>query len=212
MEKAKAGYAAAILNGQDANAVSADMRAFQKAYLDADGNLAWSHDKATTDSTSLGIVPVDLPGYDAMSGQDWRLFKSSNSSIVSAENLKVTQPQYNTKVVISSRLTSEKYARYAERYPDNATYAKLANQDVSATLTVVGTSGQNSPEVTATCSVIGVDAKGKQQTWLPLRSTRSRTARLPQIFPRSSLSKPAYRRLRPQWLLGLGTQLHHLAF
>lgn len=165
MEKAKAGYAAAILNGQNANAVSTDMHAFQKAYLDADGNLAWSYSKATTDSTSLGIVPVDLPGYDAMSGQDWRLFKSSNSSIVSAENLKVTQPQYNTKVVVSSRLTSEKYARYAERYPDNATYAKLANQDVSATLTVVGTSGQNSPEVTATCSVIGVDAKGKQQTW-----------------------------------------------
>lgn len=165
MEKAKAGYAAAILNGQDANAVSADMHAFQKAYLDADGNLAWSYNKTTTDSTSLGIVPVDLPGYDAMSGQDWRLFKSSNSSIVSAENLKVTQPQYNTKVVVSSRLTSEKYARYAERYPDNATYAKLANQDVSATLTVVGTSGQNSPEVTATCSVIGIDAKGKQQTW-----------------------------------------------
>lgn len=165
MEKAKAGYAAAILNGQDASAVSTDMHAFQKAYLDADGNLAWSYDKAMTDSTSLGIVPVDLPGYDAMSGQDWRLFKSSNSSIVSAENLKVTQPQYNTKVVVSSRLTSEKYARYAERYPDNATYAKLANQDVSATLTVVGTSGQNSPEVTATCSVIGVDAKGKQQTW-----------------------------------------------
>ena len=165
MEKAKAGYAAAILNGQDANAVSADMHAFQKAYLDADGNLAWSYNKATTDSTSLGIVPVDLPGYDAMSGQDWRLFKSSNSSIVSAENLKVTQPQYNTKVVVSSRLTSEKYARYAERYPDNATYAKLANQDVSAKITVLGTSGQNDPEVTATCSVIGIDAKGKQQTW-----------------------------------------------
>lgn len=165
MDKAKAGYAAAILNGQDANAVSADMHAFQKAYLDADGNLAWSYNKATTDSTSLGIVPVDLPGYDAMSGQDWRLFKSSNSSIVSAENLKVTQPQYNTKVVVSSRLTSEKYARYAERYPDNATYAKLANQDVSAKITVLGTSHQNNPEVTATCSVIGVDAKGKQQTW-----------------------------------------------
>lgn len=165
MEKAKSGYAVAILNGQEANAVSADMHAFQKAYLDADGKLAWSYDKATTDSTSLGIVPVDLPGYDAMSGQDWRLFKSSNSSIVSAENLKVTQPQYNTKVVVSSRLTSEKYARYAKRYPDNATYAKLANQDVSAKITVLGTSGQNSPEVTATCSVIGIDAKGKQQTW-----------------------------------------------
>lgn len=165
MEQAKAGCAAAILNGQDASAVSTDMHAFQKAYLDADGNLAWSYNKATTDSTSPGIVPVDLPGYDAMSGQDWRLFKSSNSSIVSAENLKVTQPQYNTKVVVSSRLTSEKYARYAERYPDNATYAKLANQDVSAKITVLGTSGQNDPEVTATCSVIGIDAKGKQQTW-----------------------------------------------
>ena len=165
MEQAKAGYAAAILNGQDASAVSTDMHAFQKAYLDADGNLAWSYNKATTDSTSPGIVPVDLPGYDAMSGQDWRLFKSSNSSIVSAENLKVTQPEYNTKVVVSSRLTSEKYARYAERYPDNATYAKLANQDVSAKITVLGTSGQNDPEVTATCTVIGVDSKGKQQTW-----------------------------------------------
>lgn len=165
MEKAKSGYADAILNGQDASAVSTDMHAFQKAYLDADGNLAWSYNKTTTDSTSLGIVPVDLPGYDAMSGQDWRLFKSSNSSIVSAENLKVTQPEYNTKVVVSSRLTSEKYARYAERYPDNATYAKLANQDVSAKITVLGTSGQNSPEVSATCSVIGIDAKGKQQTW-----------------------------------------------
>lgn len=165
MEQAKAGYAAAILNGQDAAAVTGDMHAFQKAYLDADGKLAWSYDKATTDSTSLGIVPVDLPGYDAMSGQDWRLFKSSNSSIVSAENLKVTQPQYNTKVVVSSRLTSEKYARYAKRYPDNATYAKLANQDVSAKITVRGTSGQDSPEVTATCSVIGIDADGNQQTW-----------------------------------------------
>ena len=165
MEQAKAGYAAAILNGQDAAAVTGDMHAFQKAYLDADGKLAWSYDKATTDSTSLGIVPVDLPGYDAMSGQDWRLFKSSNSPIVSAENLKVTQPQYNTKVVVSSRLTSEKYARYAERYPDNATYAKLANQDVSAKITVLGTSGQDSPEVTATCSVIGIDADGNQQIW-----------------------------------------------
>lgn len=165
MEQAKAGYAAAILNGQDAAAVTGDMHAFQKAYLDADGKLAWSYDKATTDSTSLGIVPVDLPGYDAMSGQDWRLFKSSNSPIVSAENLKVTQPQYNTKVVVSSRLTSEKYARYAERYPDNATYAKLANQNVSAKITVLGTSGQDSPEVTATCSVIGIDADSNQQTW-----------------------------------------------
>lgn len=165
MEKAKAGYAAAILNGQDANAVSADMHAFQKAYLDADGKLAWSYDKATTDAADSGIVPVELEGYDDMSGQQWRLFKSSDTSVVSAESLLVTQPEYNTKVTITSRLSSEKYARYAERYPDNATYAKLANQDVSATVTVLGTSGQVAPKVTATCSVIGIDADGNQQTW-----------------------------------------------
>lgn len=165
MEAAKAGYAEAILDGQDAAGVTANMHAFQKAYLDADGKLAWSYDKATTDAAGSGIVPVELEGYDDMSGQQWRLFKSSDTGVVSAENLLVTQPEYNTKVTITSRLSSEKYARYAERYPDNATYAKLANQDVSATVIVLGTSGQVAPEVTATCSVIGIDADGNQQTW-----------------------------------------------
>lgn len=165
MEAAKAGYAEAILDGQDAAGVTANMHAFQKAYLDADGKLAWSYDKATTDAAGSGIVPVELEGYDDMSGQQWRLFKSSDTGVVSAENLLVTQPEYNTKVTITSRLSSEKYARYAKRYPDNAAYAKLANQDVSATVTVLGTSGQVAPEVTATCSVIGIDADGNQQTW-----------------------------------------------
>lgn len=165
MEAAKAGYAEAILDGQDAAGVTANMHAFQKAYLDADGKLAWSYDKATTDAAGSGIVPVELEGYDDMSGQPWRLFKSSDTGVVSAENLLVTRPEYNTKVTITSRLSSEKYARYAERYPDNATYAKLANQDVSATVTVLGTSGQVAPEVTATCSVIGIDADDNQQTW-----------------------------------------------
>lgn len=165
MEAAKAGYAEAILDGQDAAGVTANMHAFQKAYLDADGKLAWSYDKATTDAAGSGIVPVELEGYDDMSGQQWRLFKSSDTGVVSAENLLVTQPEYNTKVTITSRLSSEKYARYAKRYPDNATYAKLANQDVSATVTVLGTSGQVAPEVTAACSVIGIDADGNQQTW-----------------------------------------------
>lgn len=170
MEQAKAGYAAAILNGQDASAVTSNMHAFQKAYLDAEGNLTWSYDMDTSNAAGNGIVPVDLPGYDAMSGQGWRLFKTSNTAVVSAENLLVTQPEFNTKVIISSSLTSEKYARYAERYPDNATYAKLANQAVSATITVLGTTGQVSPEVNVTCSVIGVDAAGNQQAWASAQS------------------------------------------
>lgn len=165
MEQAKAGYAAAILNGQDAKAVTDNLHAFQKAYLDADGNLAWSYDRSTTDATALGIVPVDLPGYDSMGTQGWRTFKSSNQAVVSHENLQVTQPEYNTKITIISNLSSQKYARYAERFPDNQTYAKLANQEVTATITVIGTSGIVNPQVSATCSVIGVDAQGNQQTW-----------------------------------------------
>ena len=169
MEQAKAGYAQAILNGQDASKVTSDLHAFQKAYLDADGNLAWSYDRTTADAAGLGIVPVDLPGYDSMSGNDWRLFKSSNSAVVASENLLVKQPEYNTKVTITSSLSSEKFGRYAQRYPDNATYAKLANQQVEATVTVIGTSGIVSPVVNATCSVIGVDAQGNQQTWAAAR-------------------------------------------
>ena len=170
MEKAKAGYAQAILNGQDASAVTSDMHAFQKAYLDAAGSLAWSYDKSTSDAAGDGIVPVDLPGYDSMSGQEWRLFKTSNTAVVSAENLLVARPEYNTKVTISSSLSSEKYARYAERYPDNETYSKLVNQAVSANVTVLGTSGQLSPDVNVTCSVIGTDAAGNQQTWASAQS------------------------------------------
>lgn len=165
MEQAKTGYAQAILNGQDASKVTSDLHAFQKAYLDADGNLAWSYDRVTTDAAGEGIVPVELPGYDSMSGNDWRLFKSSNSAVIASENLLVKQPEYNTKVTITSSLSSEKFARYAQRYPDNATYAKLANQQVEATVTVIGTSGIVNPIVNATCSVIGVDAQGNQQTW-----------------------------------------------
>lgn len=165
MEQAKAGYAAAILNGQDAKAVTGNLHAFQKAYLDADGNLAWSYDRSTTDATALGIVPVDLPGYDSMGTQGWRTFKSSNQAVVSHENLQVTQPEYNTKITITSSLSSQKYARYAERFPDNQAYAKLANQEVTATITVTGTSGIVNPQVSATCSVIGADAQGNRQTW-----------------------------------------------
>lgn len=171
MEAAKAGYAEAILDGQDAAGVTANMHAFQKAYLDADGKLAWSYDKATTDAAGSGIVPVELEGYDDMSGQPWRLFKSSDTSVVSAENLLVTRPEYNTKVTITSRLSSEKYARYAERYPDNPTYAKLANQDVSATVAIKGSTGLDDPNegeaITVTTQVMGPDAEGNDTDWVP---------------------------------------------
>ena len=115
-------------------------------------------------------MPVELPGSDSMGTQGWRTFKSSNQAVVSHENLRVTQPEYNTKIAITSSLSSQKYARYAEHFPDNQTYAKLANQEVTATITVTGTSGIVNPQVSATCSVIGADAQGNRQTWAAAQS------------------------------------------
>lgn len=165
MDRAEAGYFAALANGQDASAVEANLHAFQKASFDADGNLAWAYDRDAAAAAGDGIVPVDLAGYDPMGSAGWRLFRSSAPTVVSHENLLVTQPEYNTQVTVSSRLASEKYARYAERYPDNADLQKLAGRDVSATFTVKGASGQEDPHVISTCSVIGVDKDGAAQTW-----------------------------------------------
>ena len=170
MEAAKAGYAEAILDGQEAAGVTANMHAFQKAYLDADGKLAWSYDKATTDAAGSGIVPVELEGASETAG--YRLFKSSRPDLLKHENLVLGEtPEYNTKVTVTSRLSSEKYARYAERYPDNATYAKLANQDVSATVAIKGSTGLDDPNegkaITVTTQVTGPDAEGNDTDWVP---------------------------------------------
>ena len=170
MEAAKAGYAEAILDGQDAAGVNANMHAFQKAYLDADGKLAWSYDKATTDAAGSGIVPVELEGASESAG--YRLFKSSRPDLLKHENLVLGEkPEYNTKITITSRLSSEKYARYAERYPDNPTYAKLANQDVSATVAIKGSTGLDDPNegkaITVTTQVTGPDAEGNDTDWVP---------------------------------------------
>ena len=170
MEAAKAGYAEAILDGQGAAGVTANMHAFQKAYLDADGKLAWSYDKATTDAAGSGIVPVELEGASESAG--YRLFKSSRPDLLKHENLVLGEtPEYNTKVTVTSRLSSEKYARYAERYPDNPTYAKLANQDVSATVAIKGFTGLDDPNegkaITVTAQVTGPDTEGNDADWVP---------------------------------------------
>lgn len=173
MAAAKAGYASTLANGQDAGAVTSDLRTFQKAYRAAGGQLAWAYSKAEADAAGEGIVPVDLEGYDPMGSEGWRLFKSSAPGVVAHENLLVTQPDYHTRVTVSSSLSSQTYARYASIYADDPTYgplfARLANQNVTATFTVVGSSGQEDPHVTATCSIIGVDAQGAAETWAAAR-------------------------------------------
>ena len=165
MDAAVAGYAPAILNGQPADAVTGDLHSFQKAYRASDGSVAWSYD--VHDNAPDGIVPDDLPNASEQAG--YRTFKSSVPSVVKHENLHVSQPEYNTKVTVSSRLKSEAFARYAERYASDpawgSKFAQLADRDVSTSFTVLGTSGVDNPKVTATLSVVGEDAQGNPQTW-----------------------------------------------
>lgn len=157
---AKSTFSQGILDGQDASNVTGSLHAPLKVYGQGLGvNWCYSDEEA---AGHYGFVFSELPG---ATENTYRLLKSSKPGVIAHENLILTQPEYNTKVTISGRLKSERFARYAERYPDNSDYTVLAGLDVSATVTVLGTSGQVAPEVTATCSVIGIDADGNQQTW-----------------------------------------------
>lgn len=161
-----------LLGGQDANAVTGDLKPFREAYEDASGSLTWAEGASEADGVH-GIVTTELAGYDPMGPSDQgRTFGSSNSSVVSNETLRVTRPKYNTKVKISANLASEKYGAYYARYKDDAgvsaelkaKLARLAGTPVSTTVTVSGTTGQDAPlQVTGT--VIGPDAFGQTETW-----------------------------------------------
>jgi hypothetical protein len=178
MEKAKAGYALALLDGQDASNVTGNLRTFLGAYEDESGSLVWARDRATQ-SAHPGIVTVDLPGYSDMGGMTWRTFRSSRPDVVSNELLTYTQPTGNTRVTITSRLADERLQAYYAYYKDDPTVsdqlkaklASLVDQDISATFTVAGTSGKDASEsVTASCAVIGPSASGANESWAPQAS------------------------------------------
>ena len=136
MAEVKAHYFDGIRNANtDAKNILTDLHAFQEAYLDADGQLVWVYDHA--DLTGSGIVPVAMDGWTE--SEQWRLFRSSNSRVISHENLLVTRPAEDKTVTIRSELSSETLGKYAARYPDNADFQALSHQAVSAKVTVVGT-------------------------------------------------------------------------
>ena len=91
-------------------------------YLDADGKLVWIYDKKN--DKGIGIVPTDLPGYDSMSGANWRLFRSSNEAVIACENLLVTPDAKDVKTItITANLKSARFGGYYEAYKDNAAYS-----------------------------------------------------------------------------------------
>ena len=136
MAQVKAHYFDGIRNANtDEKNILTDLHPFQEAYRDADGQLVWVYDNA--DLTGSGIVPVAMDGWSE--SEQWRLFRSSNSHVISHENLLVTRPAEDKTVTIRSELSSETLGKYAARYPDNADFQALSHQAVSAKVTVVGT-------------------------------------------------------------------------
>lgn len=154
---AKSTFSQGILDGQDASNVTGSLHAPLKVYGQGLGvNWCYSDEEA---AGHYGFVFSELPGGTE---NTYRLLKSSKPSVIAHENLILTQPEYNTKVTISGRLKSERFARYAERYPDNSDCAVLAGLDVSATVNVKGTTGLDNPNegktIAVTAKVTGVSA------------------------------------------------------
>ena len=169
---AKSTFSQGILDGQDASNVTGNLHAPLKVYGQGYA-VNWCY---TTEEAAghYGFVFSELSGGTE---NTYRLLKSSKPRVISHENLLLTQPEYNTKVTISGRLKSERFARYAERYPDNSDYAVLAGLDVSATVSVKGTTELDNPNegktITVTAKVTGVsagDADGNytEQSVVPL--------------------------------------------
>ena len=169
---AKSTFSQGILDGQDASNVTGSLHAPLKVYGQGYAvNWCYTSEEA---AGHYGFVFSELPGGTE---NTYRLLKSSKPRVIAHENLIFTQPEYNTKVTISGRLKSERFARYAERYPDNSDYAVLAGLDVSATVNVKGTTGLDNPNegktITVTAKVTGVsasDAHGNytEQSVVPL--------------------------------------------
>lgn len=74
-----------------------------------------------------------------MEGAGYNKFKSSNNAVVAHENLVVTRRETDTKITISSVLSSELYKDAAAKHPENTVLQKLYKQPVSVTVTIKGT-------------------------------------------------------------------------
>lgn len=141
MEKVKANYAMGILDGMSADQVTKNLHPFKECHLDSEGNLVWIY--ALNDCREMGIEPIDLPKEEY--SEAYRLYHSSESTIITHENLVLKAPEYDTEVIIKSNLQSIKFAKYAERYPNNEDLKKLINQLVTAKVIAKGSKGTENP-------------------------------------------------------------------
>lgn len=140
MEYAKAHFFDGINDGANADkdSVKENLHSFFEFHFDGE-NPVWVY--RMDEKTGRGIVPVsffDSSWHAETNGYD--TFKSSNTNVITHQNLLVTRPAQNTKVTVTAWLSSAKYGNLAKKYPNNAKLQKLSKQEVSVELTVLGKS------------------------------------------------------------------------
>lgn len=161
MQAVKNAYATSILGtNTSVDAVSANLSPWSSATVAEDGTISYSKKYETGQ-----IHADDLPGYDSMAGTSWRTYRSSDTSVIADETLRVTQPEADTLVTVESSLTYEKYAALAQAHPDNAKLQSLVNQPVKATYRVVGTTDHSDPQISVNFKLVGISADGSDEVW-----------------------------------------------
>lgn len=161
MQAVKNAYATSILGtNTSVDAVSTNLSPWSSATVAEDGTISYSKKYETGQ-----IHADDLPGYDSMAGTKWRTYRSSDTSVIADETLRVTQPEADTLVTVESSLTHEKYAALAKAHPDNAKLQSLVNQPVKATYRVVGTTDHSDPQISVNFKLVGVSADGSDEVW-----------------------------------------------
>lgn len=161
MQAVKDAYATSILGtNTSVNAVSSNLSPWSSATVLADGTVSYSKKYETGQ-----IHADDLPGYDSNAGTSWRTYRSSDTSVIADETLRVIQPEADTLVTVESSLTYEKYAALAKAHPDNAKLQSLVNQSVKATYRVVGTTDHSDPQISVNFKLVGVSADGSDEVW-----------------------------------------------
>lgn len=160
LEKVKANFFEGINDGKNVskNAITENLHAFREAYLNDQGEVVWVYNAA--DMTDAGIVPADLEGYDSMSSAGWRIFRSSNTAVISHENMLVTCPQTeDAEVTIEANLKSSRFGDFYTVYAEDETYGpifkRLAGEPVSVTVKVISKENQEKAEAVRYSAAIG---------------------------------------------------------
>lgn len=151
MTKTVAAYFTGIKGeNTDINSITKDLTSFQEATLDSKGNVKFIYN--FKDTTGEGIVPVTYVEKTEAGGSDdqYTYFHSSKTALIQSGIPRLLGvPEYNTKVVVDSYLSSDIYGKYYTKYKkagdtkSAAIFAGLYRQHASATVTVKGEKGEN---------------------------------------------------------------------